>query len=130
MIISASRRTDIPAFYAEWFINRLKQGSFLVKNPYNGNSISRIVFTRESIDCIVFWTKNAEPMLSKLKTIDAMGYPYYFQFTITPYDTNIEKNLPVKSAIVDTFKRLSATIGRERIVWRYDPIIINQELSV
>jgi hypothetical protein len=130
MIISASRRTDIPAFYAEWFINRLKQGSFLVKNPYNGNSISRIAFTRESIDCIVFWTKNAEPMLSKLKTIDAMGYSYYFQFTITPYDTNIEKNLPAKSAIVDTFKRLSATIGRERVVWRYDPIIINQELSV
>lgn len=130
MIISASRRTDIPAFYAEWFINRLKQGSFLVKNPYNGNGISRITFTRESIDCIVFWTKNAEPMLSKLKTIDAMGYPYYFQFTITPYDRDIEKKLPPKSAIVDTFKRLSATIGRERVVWRYDPIIINNELSV
>lgn len=130
MIISASRRTDIPAFYADWLINRLKAGTVLLRNPYNQQNISQITFDRESVDCIVFWTKNAQPMLSKLKLIDAMGYPYYFQFTITPYEKRIERNLPDKLAIMDTFRRLSTLLGRKRVIWRYDPIIVNQKYSV
>ena len=129
MIISASRRTDIPAFYADWLINRLKAGSVLLRNPYNPKNISRITFDRESVDCIVFWTKNAQPMLSKLDLIDAMDYPYYFQFTITPYEKQIERNLPDKPVIMDTFRRLSSLLGPKRVIWRYDPVIINQEYS-
>lgn len=130
MIISASRRTDIPAFYADWLINRLKAGTVLLRNPYNPKNISRVTFDRESVDCIVFWTKNAQPMLSKLGLIDAMDYPYYFQFTITPYEKQIERNLPDKPVIMDTFRRLSSLLGPKRVIWRYDPIIVNQEYSV
>jgi hypothetical protein len=130
MIISASRRTDIPAFYSEWFINRLKEGFVHIKNPRNPNRIASVELNTDVVDCIVFWTKNARPMLSKLDTIDAMGYPYYFQFTITPYDNNVEKELPAKSEIIDTFKRLSDKIGKHRVVWRYDPVIISKKFSV
>ncbi|WML34528.1 DUF1848 domain-containing protein [Clostridium sp. OS1-26] len=130
MIISASRRTDIPAFYSDWFINRLKDGYALIKNPRNPNRSSRVMINSDVVDCIVFWTKNAKPMLSKLNTIDAMDYKYYFQFTITPYDKKIEKGLPPKQEIMETFKRLSDKIGSHRAVWRYDPVIVSKEFSV
>jgi hypothetical protein len=130
MIISASRRTDIPAFYSEWFINRLKEGIIFIKHPRNPQRIAHIDLSRENIDCIVFWTKNAQPMLNRLTIIDAIGIPYYFQFTITPYDRHVEKGLPPKSAILDTFKQLSDRIGKHRVVWRYDPVIVSSELSV
>jgi hypothetical protein len=130
MIISASRRTDIPAFYSEWFINRLKAGFAYIKNPRNPNRIASVELSTAVVDCIVFWTKNPRPMLSKLDTIDAMGYPYYFQFTITPYDHQVEKGLPAKTEIMETFKRLSDKIGKHRVVWRYDPVIVSKEFSV
>ncbi|MDF2500255.1 MAG: hypothetical protein K0Q77_969 [Anaerosporomusa subterranea] len=130
MIISASRRTDIPAFYSEWFIKRLREGFAYIKNPRNSQRIASVQLNADVVDCIVFWTKNTQPMLSQLDTIDTMGYPYYFQFTITPYDEQVEKGLPAKSEIMETFKRLSDKIGRHRVVWRYDPIIVNEQLSV
>ena len=130
MIISASRRTDIPAFYSEWFINRLKEGFVYIRNPRNPNRFTRIELNTDVVDCVVFWTKNARPMLNKLDTIDALGYPYYFQFTITPYDKRVEKGLPAKAEIMETFKRLSDKIGKHRIIWRYDPVIISQDFSV
>lgn len=130
MIISASRRTDIPAFYAEWFINRLQEGFVYVRNPRNPNRIGKVVLTPDIVDCIVFWTKNPRPMLEKLDTVDALGYLYYFQFTLTPYDRQIETGLPTKPEIIETFHRLSNKIGKHRVVWRYDPVIINQEFSV
>ena len=83
MIISASRRTDIPALYPEWFVNRLKAGEVLVPNPYNRKKVSRILLSPDTVDCIVFWTKNPEPMISRLDELDA--YDYYFQFTLTGY---------------------------------------------
>lgn len=129
MIISASRRTDIPAFYPEWFINRLKEGFAYIKNPRNPNRIASVTLNTEIVDCIVFWTKNPRPMLSKLEIIDKMGYPYYFQFTITPYDNYVEKGLPPKSEIIETFKELSDKIGKHRVVWRYDPVIISKDFS-
>ena len=94
MIISASRRTDIPALYPKWFINRLKAGEVLVPNPYNRKKISRIQLSPDTIDCIAFWTKNPEPLIPYLSTIDKMGYPYYFQMTITDYEQDIEENVP------------------------------------
>ena len=83
MIISASRRTDIPALYPEWFMNRLVGGEVLVPNPYNRKKVSRIELSPETVDCFVFWTKNPEPMLPYLKMIDLLGFPYYFEMTIT-----------------------------------------------
>ena len=87
MIISASRRTDIPALYPEWFMNRLLAEEVLVPNPYNRKKVSRIRLTPEVVDCFVFWTKNPEPMLERLEELKE--YPFYFQFTLTGWITGI-----------------------------------------
>ena len=91
MIISASRRTDIPAFYSEWFLNRIKERYALVPNPYNPNMISRVNLDPAVIDCIVFWTKNPAPMIDKLDRLQ--DYKYYFQFTLNPYGTELESKI-------------------------------------
>ncbi len=130
MILSASRRTDIPAYYSEWFINRLKAGYVLTRNPMNHAQVSRILLSPERINCIVFWTKDPVNMLEKLSMLDRMGYRYYFQFTLTPYGREIERNLREKQDIIDTFKRLSEMIGKDRVLWRYDPVIINRSLTL
>lgn len=130
MIISASRRTDIPSYYSEWFINRLKEGYVLIQNPRNINRYSKASLTRESVDCIVFWTKNPIPMMDKLDIIDSMGYSYYFQFTLTPYGRDVESGLPNKKRLIQVFKQLSNKLGDNRVIWRYDPIIIGQNLSI
>ncbi|WP_371378975.1 DUF1848 domain-containing protein [Sporomusa aerivorans] len=130
MIISASRRTDIPAFFSDWLINRLKAGFVLIQNPRNPKRIANVALDPSVVDCIVFWTKNPQPMLNKLKVIDDLGYQYYFQFTITPYDQQVEKNLPAKREILETFKKLSHKIGKHRIIWRYDPVFINKQFPL
>lgn len=122
MILSASRRTDIPAFYSEWFYNRLKEKFVYVRNPMNIHQVSKIPLTPENIDCIVFWTKDSEPIHKYLPMIDDMGYKYYFQFTITPYDKDMESDIRDKKAIIDTFTALSEKIGKEKVILRYDPI--------
>lgn len=127
MIISASRRTDIPAFYADWFLNRIKAGYVLVRNPMNYRQVSRVSLSREFVDCVVFWTKNPASLLTKLDQIK--DYKYYFQFTLNPYDREIETNLAKKAILTDTFKRLSEKIGKNRVIWRYDPIIINDRMD-
>lgn len=128
MVISASRRTDIPAFYAEWFVNRLLDGSFDIRNPMNIHRITEWHFSPATIDCIVFWTKNASPLIPLLEKLN--DYNYYFQYTINPYDSSIEPFVPKKSIVIDTFKRLSDIIGPHRIVWRYDPIILTHKIDV
>ncbi len=129
MIISASRRTDIPAHYSEWFCNRLKEGYVLVRNPMNTHQISRVILSPEVVDGIVFWTKNPAPMLKRLKQIE--NYNYYFQFTLTAYGPDIEKNLPSKNqVIIPAFQRLSREIGKERVIWRYDPIFISDRYTI
>lgn len=130
MVLSASRRTDIPAFYSDWFVNRLKAGYVLTRNPMNNVQISRITLSPEIVDCIVFWTKDPQNILDKLAVIDDLGYKYYFQFTLTPYGKAIEKNLRDKADIVKTFITLSKMIGKDRIIWRYDPIILNDEIDI
>lgn len=124
MIISASRRTDIPAFYAPWFLNRLGEGHVLVPNPFNPRSVSRVSLRPDAVDCIVFWTKNPAPMLPRLGELN--GFKYYFQFTLNPYGKDIERNLPSIEERIETFRKLSEMIGKERVVWRYDPILINE----
>ncbi len=127
MIVSASRRSDIPAFYSEWFLNRLKEGYVLVRNPMNPAAVSRVNLKPGSIECIVFWTKNPEMMLGKLDRLKP--YPYYFLFTITPYGRNLEKNLPPKENIIKTFITLAGKIGKEKVTWRYDPILLTDRID-
>ncbi|MHB1154202.1 MAG: DUF1848 domain-containing protein [Eubacteriales bacterium] len=130
MILSASRRTDIPCYYSAWLMNRLKAGYALTRNPMNYAQLTKIPLTPDVTDCIVFWTKDAANIMPALKTIDNMGYKYYFQFTLTPYDRMIEKNLRDKSDIENTFIALSGILGKERVLWRYDPIILNDFISI
>lgn len=128
MIVSVSRRTDIPAFYSEWFFNRLKEGYVYVQNPFNTKQISKVDLTPKSVDCFVFWTKNAEPMLSRLDELK--DYNYYFQFTITGYGSDVEKGITDKKAIIESFKKLSKIIGKERVVLRYDPILLSEKYTI
>ncbi len=130
MIISATRRTDIPSFYGEWFVNRLKEGYVLIQNPYNNNRYSKAYLTPNDVDIIVFWTKNPIPFLQYLPEIDIMGYTYYFEFTLTPYGKKTERNLPDKELLIDTFVNLAKKIGKHRMVWRYDPIIISDVYTI
>ena len=128
MIISASRRTDIPAFYSQWFFNRIKEGYVLVPNPYHPKMISKISLSPAVVDCFVFWTKNPAPMLNQLEKLQ--DYNYYFQFTLNPYGEKLENHLPSIDKRMDTFKKLADKIGRERVIWRYDPILTNEEYNV
>lgn len=130
MIVSVSRRTDIPCYYSEWFINRLKAGFVIARNPRNKAQISRLPLNPELVDCLVFWTKDAKNIFPHLKLMDEMGYKYYFQFTLTPYDRTIEQGLRDKLTIEDTFMELSRQIGKERVLWRYDPIVLNNSLTI
>ena len=130
MILSASRRTDIPCYYADWFMNRIRAGYVMTRNPMNYNQIRRVDLSPGNIDCIVFWTKDPQNLLPHLSVLDEIGYKYYFQFTLTPYGNDIEKNLRDKCEIEETFMRLSETIGKTKLIWRYDPIIINDTLTV
>lgn len=128
MIISASRRTDIPNYYSEWFCNRLKEGFLDTRNPVNSRQVSRIPLSPDVVDGIVFWTKNPENMLGRLGALK--GFPYYFQFTLTGYGGEIEPGLPEKQRLIHTFHRLSELIGKERVIWRYDPILLSPKHTV
>lgn len=126
MIISASRRTDIPAFYSEWFIKRIRDGYLLNKNPFNANQIKRIPLTPYQVDAIVFWTRNPKPLMKYLNELDEKGFNYYFQYTITGYPRELEKHTPHPLKAIETFIELSNKIGKEKVIWRYDPIIFTQ----
>ena len=125
MIISASRRTDIPTYYSDWFLNRVKDGYVYVRNPMNAHQISEISLSPEVVDGIVFWTKNPVPMLDKLSFLS--NYTYYFQFTLNSYGVDVERNIPSKEkVIIPAFQKLSDMIGPERVIWRYDPIFLSE----
>ena len=128
MIISASRRTDIPAYYTDWMINRINERYVYVRNPMNIHQVSKINLEPEVIDCIVFWSKNPKPMLDKLKHFN--NYAYYFQFTLNSYDNDIEIKLPSKKEIIETFKKLSDKIGPQKVIWRYDPVLLNNRYTI
>lgn len=125
MIISASRRTDIPNYYAPWFFHRIREGYALVRNPMRLHQVSRIDLRPEAVDGIVFWTKNPLPMQRGLQLL--RQYTYYFQFTLTAYGTDVEPNLPDKSAsLIPAFLELAQMLGPERVIWRYDPIFLSE----
>ena len=125
MILFASGRTDIPAFYSNWFINRVKAGFVDVRNPFNQNLISRINFS--DVDLIMFCSKNPLPMIDKLKMLKV---PVLFHVTITPYSKDVEPNIPDKRLIIEGLKKLSLVLGIDNVVLRYDPIFLSDKYNV
>lgn len=128
MIITVSERTDIPAFYSEWFYQRLKEGFVDVRNPFNEKQVTRISLEKEDVDAFIFTTKNPLPMFSKLDRLE--GYPCLFQITITPYDQSVEKNVVDKHKIIEGFKYLSKRFGKNSCILRYDPIFLNDRYTI
>ena len=128
MIINTGCRTDIPAFYAKWLMNRIREGYVLVRNPYNPNQVTKYNLSPEVVDCLAFCTKNPEPMLTYLDELDM--YKQYWFVTITPYGKDIEPNVPDKQKVIESFKKLSDHIGIDSIGWRYDPIFLENGFDV
>jgi DNA repair photolyase len=128
MILSASRRTDIPAFHSKWFLDSLRKGEFCVVNPYNKHIIRKVEISPGKVDCIVFWTKNPEPLLNRLDELRM--YNYYFLFTLNPYDNRIEKSVPQKDHIIEIFRKLSESAGKEKVIWRYDPLLVSDYIDI
>jgi DNA repair photolyase len=124
MIISASRRTDIPALYARWLINRVRAGHCRVVNPFNPRQVSNISLKPEDVDAVVFWTRHARPLLRWLPLLDELGYRYYFQYTITGYGRTLEPGVPPLETAVSTFRDLAEQLPRGAVIWRYDPILM------
>ena len=128
MIINTGCRTDIPAFYSEWLINRIKEGFVYVRNPYYKSQVTKYNLSPDVVDCLAFCTKNPEPMLKYLDELNV--YKQYWFVTITPYGKDIEPLVPDKEKVIESFKRLSEHIGVESIHWRYDPIFIGNGFDV
>lgn len=123
MIISASRRTDIPAFYADWLMKRLRAGYCLVPNPLNPKQVSFVSLKPKDVDVIVFWTRNAAPLLPYLDELDDLGYRYYFLYTVMSNPRSIEPWSPALEASLETLSSLVAHVGPKRVIWRYDPML-------
>lgn len=129
MIISASRRTDIPAFYGEWFINRIRAGTCVTANPFNPAQVQRLSLAPEDVDLIVFWTRDSSRFQPHLPELSDRGYHFYFQYTLTGYGIELEPNCPYWETSISTFRELSDSIGSGKVLWRYDPIIIGGRYS-
>jgi len=125
LIISASRRTDIPAFYAKWFMNRILAEYCTVPNPYNRKQISHVSLLPEDVDVIVFWTRNPKPLFPYLDELDQRGFRYYFQFTLLGYPREIDTKSPSRKVAIKTFLELAQRVGSQRVIWRYDPIVFS-----
>ena len=127
VIISASRSTDIPAFYAKWFFNRLAKGYCVWYNPFNQQPM---YISFKNCKVVVFWTKNPEPIIPYLPELDKCGIHYYFQVTLNDYEQEgFEPNVPSVTKRVEIFKKLSKLIGKERVIWRFDPLIVTPHLT-
>jgi DNA repair photolyase len=128
VIISASRSTDIPAFYADWFIHRLEKGYVKWKNPFNGVPL---YVSFQNARLIVFWSKNPKPMIQYLDYLKKENINYYFQFTLNDYDAEkLEPRVPKVQARIETFLELSEKIGKEKVIWRFDPLILTDKIGV
>ena len=130
MIVSASRRTDLPAFYTPWLYRRLCEGYALTRGPYRPHRLSRVPLSASVLDGVVFWSKNPAPLLEgpgrdALALLKSWGVPFYVQFTITPYGPELEPGLPGKGELLRLFRRMAAAWGPGRVVWRYDPVIVS-----
>ncbi len=122
-IISVSRRTDIPAFYGDWFMRRIREGFVGVVNPFGGQRY-RVSLKPEDVACLVFWSKDFTPFLDHLETLDRLGYRFYFNYTLTALPSVFESDVH-KHAALSTLKRLAGRYSPAHINWRFDPIIIS-----
>ncbi len=127
MIISASRRTDIPAFYGDWLMNQLREGFCVVPHPMKPRESFRVSLKPEDVDAFVFWTKYPKSLLPHLQEIESRGYPFIFLYTLTPYSSPLEKRLPPLENRLQMFKELAGRLGSERVIWRYDPIVLSNQ---
>ncbi len=130
MIISASRRTDIPAFYSSWFMDKINRSYCVVSNPFNPRQVKRVSLKKEDVDLFVFWTKNPDPLIPHLEKLDRIGFNYYFLFTLNPYSEEIEPGLESVEKRIEVFQELSRLIGPGKVIWRYDPIILTRGMDL
>ena len=128
MIINTGNRTDIPAYFSDWFYNRIREGYVLARNPYYPQQVTRLTLSPEVVDCLCFCTKNPEPMLARLHELD--GYGQFWFVTITPYGKDIEPGVPDKKLVMASFQQLSRKVGKHAIGWRYDPIFLSEKYSL
>ena len=128
MILNTGSRTDIPAYYSDWFYNRIKDRYVLVRNPYNPNQVTKYILSPDIIDAIVFCTKDPSPMLSRLDELK--DFDMFWFVTITPYGKDIEPFVPEANDVMDSFISLSKIVGSEKMSWRYDPIFIDDKYDV
>ena len=128
MILNTGNRSDIPAFFSDWFFNRIQEGFVCVRNPYFPHQVTKYILDPQVIDIICFCTKNPKPMLSRLDLIK--GYKQFWFVTITPYNQSIEPHVPNKNEIIRSFIELSKKIGSHCIGWRYDPIFLNDYYTI
>ncbi len=129
MIVSVSRRTDIPAFYGDWFRNRLRAGSCRVANPFDPGRVRTVSLARADVDAFVFWTRNPAPFAPVLAELDGLGFPYLVLLTLTGYGPPLEPHAPAAGAVLAAARALAGRIGPERLVWRYDPIVLGPGLA-
>lgn len=128
MILNTGSRTDIPAFYSDWFYNRIRAGFVCVRNPYDPVRITRYALDHEAVDMLIFCTKNPSPMLARLPLLSE--FAMFWFVTITPYGADIEPYVPAKEEVIRSFQALSAQIGRKKVSWRYDPVILTEKYSI
>ncbi len=128
VIVSASRRTDIPAFYMDWMLEQLRGGAVFSRNPYNPAQTRRVELTPES-GCIVFWSKNPAPLLERIDRLESFRIPFGILFTLNPYGKELEPGVPPVEERIATFRELSRRIGKEKMIWRYDPICFSPQFD-
>ena len=128
MIINTGMRTDIPAFYSKWLLNRIEAGFVYVRNPYYKSQVTKYSLNPDVVDCLAFCTKNPHPLIEHLDKLDK--YNQFWFVTITPYGKDIEPNVPDKKQVIEDFKKLSNHIGADSVALRYDPIFINEKFDV
>lgn len=130
MILSIDIRTDIPAFYSKWILNRFDEGFLMVRNPYYPSTIYKIPLNHEYVEGIVWWSKNFEPIMQDKRFYDVISkFPSYFEYTITPYENDIEQSVPSVDKSIETLQKLSMLIGNDKINWRYDPILLTKKYT-
>jgi len=125
VIISASRRTDVPRFHAAWFLERVREGYCVYPQPFDPRRQVRVSLRPEDVDVIVFWSKDPAPLLPALPELAARGYRFYFHFTVNGYPPFLEPGVRPLPEILDTFARLADAVSPERVIWRYDPIVLS-----
>jgi hypothetical protein len=124
MIVSASRRTDIPAFYSDWFFERVRQGTVRVANPFNPRQVRLVSLAPADVEAVVFWSKNPAPLARRLAELDRRGLRYAFLLTVNDYPPALEPALPPLADRLATVRAVAAGVGPDRVAWRYDPILL------